>query len=406
MDRYKNIFGYYLIFLLILIVYFLASVHNSPVNNSMAEWVINYQGGFTRRGFLGEVIFKISQFTNLQLRKSFLVLQILLYFTYFYSIFIFFRNIKYNFIIALTIFSPLFFIFSLAELEALGRKDILMFLSFILNFIIYINFRKINLNYLYFFLIFPIVFLTHEIYVFYTIYFLAFFIISEKKINRQSLIKFFLLILYIIFFLFLIMNNNFDETNLKLLCENLKIKSNENCGLAPTSIISSIAGYQSEVGWKSEHIIRYILIFLFGFSGLLILINFSKINKINTNILSQKLNLKLLFLILGIPSILPFVIAVDSGRYMSMAFTFPCIFYFGLLKSNLIIFDYEKVNSIIFNSFLKIRKYRVILLIILCFTWTPKAVYHEDISSFPLYRTIVKTKYFLENFKNFNSNQL
>lgn len=406
MDRYKNIFGYYLIFLLILIVYFLASVHNSPVNNSMAEWVINYQGGFTRRGFLGEVIFKISQFTNLQLRKSFLVLQILLYFTYFYSIFIFFRNIKYNFIIALTIFSPLFFIFSLAELEALGRKDILMFLSFILNFIIYINFRKINLNYLYFFLIFPIVFLTHEIYVFYTIYFLAFFIISEKKINRQSLIKFFLLILYIIFFLFLIMNNNFDETNLKLLCENLKIKSNENCGLAPTSIISSIAGYQSEVGWKSEHIIRYILIFLFGFSGLLILINFSKINKINTNILFQKFNLKFLFLILGIPSILPFVIAVDSGRYMSMAFTFPCIFYFGLLKSNLIIFDYEKVNSIIFNSFLKIRKYRVILLIILCFTWTPKAVYHEDISSFPLYRTIVKTKYFLENFKNFNSNQL
>ena len=45
----------------------------------MAEWVINYQGGFTRRGFLGEVVFQISQKFNFQLRKSFLILQILIY---------------------------------------------------------------------------------------------------------------------------------------------------------------------------------------------------------------------------------------------------------------------------------------------------------------------------------------
>ena len=35
-----------------------------------------------------------------------------------------------------------------------------------------------------------------------------------------------------------------------------------------------------------------------------------------------------------------------------------------------------------------------------------KAVYHEDISSFPLYRTIMKTPHFIGNFKNFNVNQL
>ena len=171
MDRYKNIFCIYLIFLFVLVVFFLAAVHNSPVNNAMAEWVINYQGGFTRRGFLGEVVFKISQFTNIQLRKTFLLLQIFLYFGYFYAVFIFFRNIKYNFIFAITIFSPLFFIFSLAELEALGRKDILMFLIFILNFIIYYSFKNININYLYFIITFPIVFLTHEIYIIYIFYF-------------------------------------------------------------------------------------------------------------------------------------------------------------------------------------------------------------------------------------------
>ena len=80
MDSFKKLFSYYLIFLLILIIYFLSAVNNSTVNNSMAEWVINYQGGFTRRGFLGEIVFQISQVFDFQLRKIFLILQIFIIF--------------------------------------------------------------------------------------------------------------------------------------------------------------------------------------------------------------------------------------------------------------------------------------------------------------------------------------
>ena len=199
----------------------------------------------------------------------------------------------------------------------------------------------------------------------------------------------------------LITSNQFTKENLELLCKNLKEKSNENCGLAPQSMIIDIAGYKSEVGWKLTHTLRYIGIFIFGFLGLIILIFFSKINKIETNKWISKINLRFIFLILALPSILPFLTAVDSGRYSSMAYTFPCIFYFGLLRSNIIIFDYKKVNFFLDNSFLILRKYKIILLILLCFTWTPKAVYHEDISSIPLYRTVVKTKHFIDNFKNF-----
>ena len=83
MKEYKIIFSLYLTILLFFIVFFLASVHNSSTNNSMAEWVINYQGGFTRRGLLGEIIFQISIFFDFQLRKTFLVMQILIYIAYF-----------------------------------------------------------------------------------------------------------------------------------------------------------------------------------------------------------------------------------------------------------------------------------------------------------------------------------
>ena len=125
-----------------------------------------------------------------------------------------------------------------------------------------------------------------------------------------------------------------------------------------------------------------------------------------TNNYIRILNLKLIFLILALPSILPFLTAVDSGRYSSMAYTFPCVFYFGLLRIGVINFDHNKVNLLLEKTFLKSKKYKIILLILICFTWTPKAVYHEDISSLPLYRTIVKTKYFIGNFKNFSANSL
>ena len=406
MEEYKKLFSLYLSLLFVFVLFFLAAVHNSPVNNSMAEWVINYQGGFTRRGFIGEIVFQISQFFNFQLRKVFLGLQIILYLGYFFSLFFLFKKIKYNFIFSLAIFSPLLFIFSLAELEALGRKDILMFFVFIVNFLIFIRYKNKNYNYIYFIITFPVVFLTHEIYIIYTVYFLAFFVMIEKKFNLLFIIKFLSILLLIFILLNLITTNEFSKENFDLLCKNLKDKSNETCGLAPYSMMINLDGYRSEVSWKLPHVIRYVLIFLVGFFGLIISIFFSKINKFETNFLISKINLKFIFLILAMPSILPFLTAVDSGRYSSMAYTFPCIFYFGLLRSNLIVFDYEKVNYLINNSFFKFKKYRVIFIFLFCFTWTPKAVYHEDLSSFPLYRIIDKVPNFIGNFKNFHLNQL
>jgi len=406
MEEYKKLFSLYLSLLFVFVLFFLAAVHNSPVNNSMAEWVINYQGGFTRRGFIGEIVFQISQFFNFQLRKVFLGLQIILYLGYFFSLFFLFKKIKYNFIFTLAIFSPLFFIFSLAELEALGRKDILMFFVFIVNFLIFIRYKNKNYNYIYFIITFPVVFLTHEIYIIYTVYFLAFFVMIEKKFNLLFIIKFLSILLLIFILLNLITTNEFSRENFDLLCKNLKDKSNETCGLAPYSMMINLEGYRAEVAWKLPHVIRYVLIFLVGFLGLIISIFFSKINKFETNFLISKINLKLIFLILALPSILPFLTAVDSGRYSSMAYTFPCIFYFGLLRSNIIVFDYEKVNYLINNSFFKLKKYRIIFIFLFCFTWTPKAVYHEDLSSFPLYRTIDKVPNFIGNFKNFHLNQL
>ena len=108
MQNYKSLFIGYLTFLFICTVIILTSLYNDTTN-SMSEWVINYQGGFSRRGFLGEIIFQLSLIFDFELRKGFLFLQILSYFLYFLLIYKFFKNIEGKYLFFLAIFSPIFF---------------------------------------------------------------------------------------------------------------------------------------------------------------------------------------------------------------------------------------------------------------------------------------------------------
>ena len=147
MTKFRLSFAIYLSVLFILSAFFLITVYQSETNNSMAEWLINYQGGFTRRGFLGEIIFQMSILFDFELRKGFLFLQIFIYFIYFLSIYYFFKDTATNYLFCLVIFSPVFFLFSLAELEALGRKELLMFSAFLINFLLYKRFNNLNYNY-------------------------------------------------------------------------------------------------------------------------------------------------------------------------------------------------------------------------------------------------------------------
>ena len=77
-----------------------------------------------------------------------------------------------------------------------------------------------------------------------------------------------------------------------------------------------------------------------------------------------------------------------------MAYNMSAIFFFGCyyFKKININFDLMKkrFKILIFNS-----KYILFsIFILLCFTWNPKAVHHEDIGSIPIYRLLAKIKCF------------
>jgi hypothetical protein len=101
-----------------------------------------------------------------------------------------------------------------------------------------------------------------------------------------------------------------------------------------------------------------------------------------------------------LPGLLLFLIAVDSGRWTSMLYHMIAISFFGMIK-----LGYVKLDSNIKCKYINFNKPKnnflfFFLIFILCFGWSPKAVYHESFGSFPAYRMLTKTKYFIQNFKD------
>ena len=127
--NYKLILKSYVGFILILSIYYLASRNSDLTYNAMSEWVINYQGGFVRRGLIGEIVFQISKVFNINLRFSFFIIQSLLYLVFYFLIYDLLKNLKPNYFILLSIFSPIFIIFPIVK-RRLEEKKVLIFMSY------------------------------------------------------------------------------------------------------------------------------------------------------------------------------------------------------------------------------------------------------------------------------------
>jgi hypothetical protein len=393
-----NLFKIYIVFLFLLSSFYLSAVYLSPVNNAMSEWVINYGGGFVRRGLVGEIIFQLSIFFKIKLREGFLILQILLYFFYYLIIYWLLSNFKKNFIVYLAIFSPVFYSFGLYELEALGRKEILMYIFFSYNFYLFYKYKNINLNYVFTFLSLIILILNHESVIFYYLFYLFFFIVIDKKKDFRFYLLNFLLLFIIIFFSYLIYFNPHSNTDNLEMCKRLLNLSDERCGLAANFTTANISRHINEVNWRFIDVINYFFIFIFGFIGIFLLIYKSKLtNKfyiLNFNLFS-------ILIFCSLPGLLLFLIAVDTGRWTSMLYHMIAISFFGMVK-----LGYIKMDSDIKYIYIDFNKVRnnflfYFLIFILCFGWSPKAVYHESFGTFPAYRMIIKApKFYKINFKD------
>ena len=89
-------FKTYLVIIFLLSVLFLSQKFLYPSDWTTSEWLINYQGGFVRRGFIGEIIYKIHEFSDLNLRYLVFYFEIFLLAIFFILIYNFFKKTYLN----------------------------------------------------------------------------------------------------------------------------------------------------------------------------------------------------------------------------------------------------------------------------------------------------------------------
>ena len=388
--KFKNYLILYLSFLFFISIFVLYTKHNVGNDSTISEWLINYSGGFTKRGIIGEISIFFSRLFDQNLRDIIYIFQLSILGIYYILIYIFFKNLYLERYFLLAIFSPIFLIYPVAETEVLARKEVFIFVLFILHALILpLNNNLIRISKL---VILPLSVLIWEPVIFYLPLWIFIDLVKfkiknyNKNLFNEIIFYFPALFLAIIF----IINPLTPEEHFKME-QVLNKEFNEACYMSCALLKSKSSIYQqfeANFGkYSLEIFVRYFLIILIGFGPLFTLMYYSKLKQAKT-IFSKKFNLLSIFLFLLSPVLLLFAMGYDWGRWVGISYIMSLITYFYLYKNNFIILDTKKLNL---NKLNLLRpKYFLYIFIIYAFTWNPKTVITGDVASFPLYRIIYK----------------
>ena len=400
-SKFEKYFLYYLIILFGFSIFYLTKKHDVGNDSTIAEWIINYSGGFTKRGIVGHIAILISEMSRANLRDVILFLQITTLAFYYILLFIFFKNIKINKVLILSIFTPIFILYPVAEIEVLARKEVFIFIFFIT----YILIENLLIRRIYQIFVISLAVLIWEPVVFYFLFFLAIDIFKYKfeKFDKKFFVNLFFYVPSILVALFIALNPIEPENH--MIMENyLKINFNENCYTACALLKTKSSIYdQFESNFHAYSFtvfFRYFLIIFFGFGPIIILTKKSSVILKNLIFFKYFKNLLSPLMLMLTPVIILFAMGADWGRWVNISYVFTIIFYIYLLKKKYIYLNEEFLNKKFFNPLNK-KSIFILIIVFYCFGWNPKTVITGDVATNPGWKIPYNASKDLFNFKNF-----
>ena len=343
------------------------------------DWLINYQGGFVRRGLIGEFLFQIHKMINIDLD---ILIFSFVSFLYLMVSFFLIKTIKYlenSQLNTLIFLSPGFFLYPIMNSEVIGRKDILFLL--VTAFFVFFEKRLNNKN-LFVVLILLAFFLSlsHSIFLFYSpyLFFLFFLIKSVRKVKiTLAEIIIFLMSLFVIFFL--IYFNQGDELIVSEICKSVKSFVTSDCenrgqmfwlgNNAKSHISVQVVSFDHFLVYLISTILVYFFIFIKFYNSQF---------KIK-NLKIHKFNPVFILLILFLFTLPVYYLGSDWGRYISLSFYGSFFILVLCVKEKLFLKDYEiRFNKIFF----------ILLVIVYSFSWT-FPFYHAEQIKFTLKKPIL-----------------
>ena len=321
------------------------------------DWLINYQGGFVRRGFFGEIIFIIANYFKISIL---LITYLASSFFFFAFIIIYYQCIKKYLtskFLLIYLFLPSTLLFTFFDPLAIGRKEslVLLFISLYTFFLTHNLISKFYIQLILSFLIL-ITTLTHEIMFFFVPYLFAikFFFLYDQKFNLATLklfyFEFLLLFTSFISVLFIFLFSHLHDNN--LLCKSLlSLNLSEGiCGAV-------IADHKGKI--------TYSLLFPYFFErnyfrtyGLITILNFLPIfvyfflQEKTLKIRSSKFFYIIFTFICFIFTLPIFLIVNDWGRYLNIHFISHGLLFALILKNHSDTFKIQFSKQLIFKKLL------------------------------------------------------
>jgi len=380
----------YFLYLILGFIFFLTfHLNEFPIKYTFTDWLINYEGGFVRRGLLGQIVFELSKLLNIQIKFLILIFQISIYLIYFLLFFLLLSKRETNFFWLLIIFSPISFLYPMAELEALGRKDIFVITSFLIFSII--NYRSFSSLLFSFIFIFTLSCLIHEITFFYIFHYLFVFYVKNKIfINQKLNIKHYLVsflslgvLLYLNLYLhnFVVIEDIVNSYNY----ENLTALSGSFSHISPTI---------DSVFFKTFSNINIVTIARYGFLILISTIPFIYFIKIKSDYENKYFNFQNIFISNILLSIPLYLLIFDWGRVIYINYNFFIIIIIFIFNSNLINTKYLQKKLEVISKPIKI-----LFFIFICLSFSPKLLITDDLGSKPLYKSATKIFKIIKNFE-------
>ena len=330
-----------------------------------SDWLINYQGGFTRRGFFGEFIFQLHKITSIRLDFILFFFVISMYLLFFLFLHKILMNTNLNFLNTLILFSPLSFIYLASSKTLAGRKEILLF--FLLSIFFY-KLKKIKFENVKYWIILILVFssLTHLGFIFYMPFLiLFFFFLYPEKTIKEFLYQIIPIILTGIIVASLVIKSTFiTKPDLIKVCESIK-DFVQNCpeetyvGFLENSLFQVRQVFLNF--FKNNYLIKYPIYFIIYFLPIIFALSSLKDNK---NFKKKKL---IIILLISFFSTIPvFFLGADFGRYLNWQYIFVFFIYLHIINFKIL---KAKEGNVFFN--LKTSKELLYFIIFLYgFVWS------------------------------------
>ena len=370
MIKYKKFFISFLVVAFIFQVSKFYSYYNEYSDWQYADWIINYQGGFVRRGFIGELLFKVHTFSLINLDILVLCFVIFLYIILTIVLIKSLNFLDSSKIDILIFLSPGFFLYPIMNSEVIGRKEILLFVS--LGLIVFFE-KCLKDKYLLTTIILAIFVcsLTHSGLLFYSPYLIfLYFLIRFDRNKKINLLEICLIIVSLITIISLIYFNQGSKIQVVDICNSVKDYVKNDCVnrgqflwlYTPISEHMNISlKFKSNLkDYFTIYLSSLILVFLF-FSLKL------KSAKFNTN--NKYLNRTsplFIFFSLFLFTLPIYLLGLDWGRYISMAYFSSYFVYIFLIKKNNLKFNSK---DLFFKKYIS-KKLFFIFIILYAFSWT------------------------------------